>query len=119
MVDKIINRLLITGKEESELLGNKVLGYGYNIKEDMLEVNFPINLSRKKRSVRTQPNLTLKDIDGLRSRSMTKRILLGVTNGFGDFLGIATPFTIKFKIMMRELFMLEDALTWDEEPPPC
>ena len=103
--------------EESDLLGNKVLGYHYDIEKDMLEVPFPVNLSRKKRSVRVEPNLTLKDIGGLKSRSLTKRILLGVTNGFGDFLGIASPFTIKFKIMMRELFLLDEPLLWDQEPP--
>ena len=103
--------------EESGLLGNKVLGYAYDIEEDMLGVTFPVNMSRKKRSVRVEPNLTIKDIDGLKSRSMTKRILLGVTNGFGDFLGIASPFTIKFKIMMRELFLLDEPLLWDQEAP--
>ena len=48
---------------------------------------------------------------------MTKRILLGVTNYFGDFLGIASPFTMLLKVLMRELFMLEKSLVWDEEIP--
>ena len=48
---------------------------------------------------------------------MTKRVLLGVTNGFGDFLGMASPFTIKFKVMMRQLFLVDDPLTWDDEVP--
>ena len=103
--------------EETELMGNKVLGYEYNVEEDMLSVPFPVNLSRKKRSVREEPNLTLSDIDDLKSKSFTKRLLLGVTNGFGDFLGVASPFTIKFKVLMRQLFLLEEPLTWDENVP--
>ena len=103
--------------EETELMGNKVLGYDYDIEKDMFAVAFPVNLSRKKRSVRVEPNLTLNDVEMLRSRTLTKRILLGVVNGFGDFLGIASPFTIKFKVLMRQLFLLEEPLTWDEEVP--
>ena len=44
-------------------------------------------------------------------------MLLGVTNGFGDFLGIGTPHTIKFKALMRELFLLEEPLSWDDLVP--
>ena len=86
---------------ETELLGNKVLGYRYDLEEDMMGVTFPINISKKKRSVRQEPNLTLKDVDMLQSRTLTKSVLLGITNGFGDFLGIASPFTVRFKVLMR------------------
>ena len=103
--------------EESDLLGSKVLGYHSNLEKDMLAVSFPINLSKKKRSVRQEPNLTLQDVDSLRSRTLTKRLLLGVVNGFGDFLGIASPFTIRYKVMMRQLFLLEESLTWDQPVP--
>jgi hypothetical protein len=47
---------------------------------------------------------------------LTKRNLLGVTNGFGDFLGLASPFTVRFKVL-RDLFLLEEPLTWDQEVP--
>ena len=43
----------------SDLLGGKVLGYKYNIEKDELAVSFPINLSKKKRNVRTNsPNMS-------------------------------------------------------------
>ena len=61
-------------------MGNKVLEYSSQIEKDMLSVVFPVNLSRKK-SVRVEPNLTVDDIDSIRSRTLTKRILLSVTNG--------------------------------------
>ena len=103
--------------EESDLMGNKVLGYAYDLQSDMLAVNFPLNLSRKKRSVHVEPNLTLADVDKLKSLQLTKRLLLGATNSFGDFLGIASPFTIRYKVNMRELFLLEEPITWDEVIP--
>ena len=98
-------------------MGNKVLGYNYDVEEDMLGLHFGMNISKKKRSVRLEPDLTLADVDKLRSASLSKRVLLGVTNGFGDFLGIGTPHTIKFKSLMRELFLLEVPLAWDDVVP--
>ena len=103
--------------EESELMGSKVLGYDYDLEKDMLSIKFSINLSKKRRSIRSEPDLCYNDIASLRSKTLTKRILLGVTNSFGDFLGISSPFTIRFKVLMRQLFMLEKPLAWDEEIP--
>ena len=104
--------------EESKLMGDKVLGYDYDIEKDMLAVKFNINLSKKRRSVRVEPDLTLSDIHILKSKTLTKRLLLGVVNGFRDFLGLAAPFTIRYKVLMREFYLLKEALTWDEEIPP-
>ena len=103
--------------EESSLLGDKVLGYQYSLESDVLGVRFPINLSKKRRSVRQEKNLSLDDVRILRDKPLTKRLLLGVVNGFGDFLGIAAPFVIKYKSLMRELFLLEEPLAWDDVIP--
>ena len=65
-------------------MGNKVLGYTSDVELDMLSVTFPINISKKKRSVRVEPNLTVDDIVNLKTKTLTKRILLGVTNGFWE-----------------------------------
>ena len=61
--------------------------------------------------------MTLQDVESLKTKALSKRILLGVVNGFGDFLGIAKPFTIRFQVLMRKLFMLEEPLTWDQAVP--
>ena len=45
---------------------------------------------------------------------MTRRILLGVTNGFGDFMGIIEPCTIRFKLMMKKFFECESPMMWDQ-----
>ena len=105
-----IKAIAVSGQKptaETDLLGGKVLGYGYDIERDELALRFPINISQKKRNVRTEPNLTLKDMEMLKTKKLTKRLLLGVTNSFGDFLGIGSPFTIRFKVLMRLMFQVE------------
>ena len=78
-------------KEEIAKMGSSVFGYNWDAPTDKMAVKFPVNLSRKKRSVREKPNLTLADVDKLGNMTFSKRILLGFTNGFGDPLGIASP----------------------------
>ena len=106
-----------TPNAESDLMGGKVLGYKYDIQNDVLALKFPINLSQKKRNVRTEPNLSLQELDQLKTKKLTKRLLLGVTNGFGDFMGIGSPFTVKFKVLMRNIFQVEEPLHWDDQIP--
>ena len=69
-----------------------------------MKLKISLNLSKKKRNVRMSPDLQLKDIDSLKNLVMTKRNLLGITNSFGDFLGMAEPFVIRFRLLMKELF---------------
>ena len=64
-----------------------------------------------------KPDLTLAEIDSLKTIPMTKRNLLGVTNSFGDFLGIASPYTIRLKLNMKKLFELDTPLSWDDDVP--
>ena len=115
-----VKDISVGGKQDQadeNLLGNKVFGYIWNHKEDVMGIQFSINMSRKRRGVRVKPDLTLADLDSLRSITMTKRLLLGVTNSFGDFLGIASPYTIKLKLSMKKMFELDIPLGWDEDIP--
>lgn len=73
-----------------------------------------LNLSKKKRSVRVLPALKKEDLDGLASMHMSKRNLLGLTNSFGDFLGMSEPFTLRSKLLMKSLFERETPLLWDD-----
>ena len=76
-----------------------------------------MNISLKKRASRSEPDLTVVDVQKLRSVHLTKRMLLGITNDFPDFLDIANPHTIKFKVLMRAPFLLEEPLSWDDCVP--
>ena len=74
---------------DENLLGNSCFGYGWNSKTGVMSLKFKMNLSKKKRSARTGPDLTVETLDSLKSVAFTKRNLLGLTNSFGDFLGIS------------------------------
>ena len=111
---KAIVRSGETDQEQIEKMGTSVFGYLWDAPEDEMGVKFPVNLSKKKRSVRSLPDLTVRDIDKLRDVKLSKRILLGFVNGFGDPLGIASPWYMKLKVLMKKLYELQEALSWDD-----
>ena len=80
-----------------EKLGGNVCGYSWDVTKDVLSVKITVNLSRKRRSVRSHPNLTLDDIKNLRTMHLCKRNLLGFINGICDPLGIGSPWYMKLK----------------------
>ena len=107
-----------TNEEVKNLISNKVLGYQWNATDDEMAVNFPVYLCNKKRKVRTQPALTMETLKLLESTPLTKRVCLGITNGFLDFLGISCPFTIRFKLLMRQLYEGQNKqLKWEDKIP--
>ena len=57
------------------------------------------------------PDLTLEGIESLNPSSLTRRILLRVTNGIFDPLGLLSPLTILAKIWMKNVHKLP----WDEK----
>ena len=103
--------------EEINQLNNKLFGYGYDHENGLLKLKISLNLNKKKRNVRSGPEIKKSDLELLNNAKMTKRNLLGLTNSFGDFLGVAEPFTLRFKLLMKKLFDREIPLLWDE--PIC
>ena len=107
-----------TDESLKELIGNKALGYQWNATTDMMAVTFPIYLTNKRKKPRTQPALSKDTLGLLNSTIFTKRLCLGITNGFLDFLGIACPFTLRFKLLMRQLFETQHRkLSWEDKVP--
>ena len=102
-------------QDDQNLLSNKVFGYSWDPKTKYMRLKMKFNLSRKKRSVRTLPDITAESLGALSTVKFTKRNLLGVTNSFGDFLGLADPFTIRFRLLMKNLFDKKENNSWDDE----
>lgn len=114
--------IITTGETDEELkhlIGNKVLGYLWNATTDEMGVNLPVNITKKKnKKLRSGPALTVDTLDLLAGVKLSKRICLGITNGFLDFMGIACPFTVRFKLLMKELFEDKElSLGWDDAIP--
>ena len=114
--------VVTTGEQDTELtklIGDKVLGYNWNTVSDSMSVSLPVNITKKKtKKLRSGPDLTVESLGLLREVKLSKRLCLGITSGFLDFLGIACPFTLRFKLLMKQVFEDKDLqLSWDDELP--
>ena len=115
---KVIVRSGESDEDVKHLIGNKVFGYQWNATTDMMGCVFNVYLTNKKRKMRSKPALTLDTLHLLESTPLTKRICLGITNGFLDFLGISCPFTLRFKLLMRQFFENQNLkMKWEDTIP--
>ena len=104
-------------QKEENLLSNAVFGYTWDSRTGILSLKFKPSLAKKTRSRKLRPIITADDLQYLSSAKLTKRNLLGITNSFGDFLGIAEPFLVRFRLLMKDLFDSKDPLLWDDSIP--
>ena len=116
-----IKVILATGETDEDfkhLIGNKVLGYCWDATSDNMGVTFSIYLCNKKRKVWSKPGFTADTLHLLESTPLHMRICLAITNGIFDFMGIACPFTIRFKLLMRQLFEGQyKQMKWEDKIP--
>ena len=99
--------------EDLAKLSNKVLGCLYNPREDLLGIKFVFNPSKKKKGIKTKPNLTLQDIDEFYESLQSRRSLLSLCNRIYDPLGLTSPYTIKLKLLMKETLSVDNPGDWD------
>ena len=114
VLEKVLIKTGDTDQSQKDLISDKVLGYGWDSSTDMMKVELPINLSKKKgKKLRTAPDIKDETLHLLETTPLTKRVCLRVTNSFVDFMGLACPFILRFKLLMKELF--QSGYNWDEE----
>lgn len=96
----------------------KVLGLQWNPKEDCFHFKVTLNFSPRIRKIRNGPNLTPEQVPTLIPQVLTKRMVLSQINGIYDPLGLATPFTVRAKMLMRKLWLGgAKSLDWDDPMP--
>ena len=96
-------------------MGNRVLGYQWNaVNSDQMEVNFPMNISGRVRKVKSKPDLTVDTLSLLDSANLYKRMCLSIANGIIDILGLACPFILRFKLLMKQVFEDKGITTWND-----
>ena len=95
----------------------RVLGMGWNPSKDTLNYRVKLNFSKKKRKVHTQSVLSQQEIPVGIPETLTKRIILSQVNGIYDPMGLAAPFTVRAKIMLRKLWGQDKKLDWDDAIP--
>ena len=89
-------------------LSDKVLGCLYDPKKDIIGINFSFNPSKKKKGGKTQTDMTLLDIDAFYVSPQTRISLLSIGNGIYDLLGLAAPYTIKLKLLMKDTLSVDN-----------
>ena len=95
-----------------------VLGHHYDIAWDMLLFPMTIQVHPKRRNLRTGVPITLENKEALDSITFTPRNVLGITNSLYDPAGLTSPWSIKFRILLKKLH--EDQhrhLQWDDPVP--
>ena len=78
-----------------------VLGYKWEPQQDLMGITLRFNISKWSKGKHQEPDLSLSDIDQLKSLKHTRRTLLGICNEVFDPLGIASAYSIKLKILMK------------------
>ena len=100
--------LLKTIPNDKSSSTKKVLGVVRNPVQDEFGYKMHLRTTPKK-----QRNKRIHDD----ASNPTKRIILSQVNSIYDPLGLAGPFTVRAKILMRELWGIENKLGWDDAVP--
>ena len=79
-----------------------------------MAVLLPVNTSGRVRKMKPRPDVTMDNLHLLSTTKFTKRICLSIVNGMGDYLGIASPFLLRFKLLMKDIFEQRD-IGWNDE----
>ena len=119
-VNWILKAIALSGEKDGaalQKLSSSVLGHGYSTERDILTVKFRVNISPRKRRMPTGPDLSVETLGRLDQTILTRRLVLGVTSGQFDMLGMASPLLIKLRVSMRDLFVKEVELSWDTALP--
>ena len=93
----------------------KVLGIVWNPRKDQFSFSARVNFSQKKRKIHTMPNLTEVNLVKSIPLKLTRRMILSQVNGIYDPIGLAVPFTVTGKMLLRKL--TSEKFDWDDPTP--
>ena len=106
--------LVPTGKNAAM---EKVLGVAWNPVDDKFCFKVKLNFSERKKKLNSESDIKSHQLQGEIPRVLTKRMILLQVNSIYDPLGLACPFTVRAKIMMRQLWACEVKIDWDDPLP--
>merc|ERR1712163_105962 len=121
-----LKTLVTSGSRDKEAiakLSGTALGYIWEPTTDFMGVKLKFNPSKKKKGIKSMPDLTLSDLQSFDTLSLSKRQIVSLCNGIYDPLGIASPYTIKLKLLIRDCLLTQDRGTlsskssWDAAIP--
>ena len=104
-----------------KLLGSgdlgRVLGMGWEPREDVFKIKVRINLSNKYKKGRSSEDILYEDIPSIVEMKLTKKLLLSFVNFCYEPLGLSSTITVQMKIAMRKLYSRDNILGWDNDIP--
>ena len=104
----IYSRYSITTDEEiMPTPTEKVLGITWSPSHDEFHFKVKLNFVPKRNKRKKQQHIQSENISSSIPEQLTKRVILSQVNSIYDPLGLAGPFTIRAKILMRELWIKE------------
>ena len=97
----------------------KVLAVVWDPRQDHFKFTVKSGFCPKRGTTRIQKIITPTDVQRINGNSdvMTKRIILSRVNSIYDPLGLAGPYTVRAKILMRRLWTNETEIDWDDPIP--
>ena len=97
----------------------KVLGVVWDPIKDNFHFKVKLSFSPKKNTTRTHMDANPTDVQPICSipEVLTKRMILSQVNSIYDPLGLAGPYTVRVKTLMRKLWTYETKLDWDDPIP--
>ena len=100
-------------QEIIDLLGGSVLGLPWEPELDRIRMHLGVNLHPRKNGVRTGPELTKEKLGLLETTAMTRRLVVSQVYGIFDPLGLVSPVTVNYKLLLQRL--TKAGADWDEE----
>ena len=95
----------------------RVLGMHWDATNDEFVVIAKINISKKFKGARSQPDLSYEEIPTLMNEKLTRRILLSIVKSVYDPIGLISPITVRLKIELRIFYKVEYNLEGDDPIP--
>ena len=81
----------------------KVLGICWNCTQDQFKFNVSLKFERKSNKPKNEFSIQIRDFEESFPKILTRRLIASQMASLFDFLGLLTPFTLRGKLLMREL----------------
>ena len=111
-----IKGMCVSGDTDPRILEKqgKVLGHAWDPPTDTLSMAITLRLVEKKKN-RTISDVPLLSMEQLTGRKLTRRMCLQFAAQTFDPLGLISAYTIRFKLLMREI--VKAGLDWEDNLP--
>ena len=114
-----VKYMVSSGETRSPVLekfNGQVLGLPWQPGTDTINMHLGVNLSAKKQKVRLGEEVTLDTMGVIDNVPLTRRIMVSQIYSLYDPLGLLSPITIRYKLLLQQIVL--SGIQWDEPLPP-